>query len=165
MADWVNSVYHRFPILRPDLVAIGYAGVAVGPLVMEDMEFGCDAAAPPGAAVVFPGPGQATVPASFVDNELPDPVPAGAPRITGYPVSITFPPTVAVRLVSFTLRDSAGNVLATHLISPSVESENSAAVLAMQPLRPGAQYTATVTATVDGRAYSRSWGFIVAGSA
>ncbi|MFN2451736.1 MAG: CAP domain-containing protein [Candidatus Dormibacteria bacterium] len=165
VADWVNSVYHRFPILRPDLVAIGYADVVVGPVVMEDMEFGFDAAARPGPAVLFPGAGQSAVPASFVDNELPDPVPAGAPRITGYPVSITFPPTAVVRLASFTLGDSAGSLLATHLIAPSAETENSAAVLAAQPLRPGAQCTAAVTAMVDGRPFSRTWTFTVATSA
>ncbi|GAC1338055.1 MAG: hypothetical protein NVSMB29_03270 [Candidatus Dormibacteria bacterium] len=161
VADWVNSVYHRFPILRADLAAIGYGEVAVGPLAMEDMEFGFDGSAPAAAPLVYPAEGQLRVPATFVDNELPDPLPAGAARTSGYPVTITFAARSVVQIDSFTLHDATGHDLDVYAIPPSPESENSGAVLPRQPLHPGEQYSASVTASVDGRPFARSWKFTV----
>ena len=40
VSDWVDSIYHRFPIIRPELRTIGSADRSIGPLPMEDMEFG-----------------------------------------------------------------------------------------------------------------------------
>ena len=57
VAQWVNSVFHRFSIMRPDLRVIGYGEADVGSVVMEDMEFGFAVAtkAPP---ALYPGAGQ-----------------------------------------------------------------------------------------------------------
>ena len=158
--DWVDSVYHRFAIVRPDLRSIGYADCGIGPLPMEDMEFGFvlddTGARPP---VAYPAAGQAGVPTTFVDDELPDPVPPGKPRTTGYPVTVTFDAVSDVQLVSFTLTGPDGVPLPAYLLAPSRDTENSASLLPTPPLRPGARYTAHIVATVDGRRYDRSWSF------
>ncbi len=161
VAEWVNSVFHRFSILRPDLRVIGYGEADVGSVAMEDMEFGFAVAtnAPP---VLYPGAGQIQVPAIFVDNELPDPVPHGDPRTTGYPVTVTFSEADRVSMHSFTLTRPGGQPLAAYLLAPSAATENSASLLPVAPLVPGAVYTARITATVDGSPYTRSWTFTVA---
>jgi len=159
--NWVDSVYHRFPILRPDLVAIGYGDATLGPLLIEDMEFGF-ALPQPAAPLVYPAAGQTNVPAIFVDNELPDPVPVGDPRTTGYPVTVTFPAAASMLLGSFTLAGPDGRPLTAYLLTPSAETENSASLLPVAPLAAGTTYTAAISATVDGRSFTRTWSFTTA---
>jgi uncharacterized protein YkwD len=161
VAEWVNSVFHRFAIMRPDLRFIGYGEADIGSVLMEDMEFGFAVAAP-AAPVLYPGAGQTQVPATFVDNELPDPVPAGKPRTTGYPVTVTFSVADRVSMHSFTLMSPSGAMLAAYVLSPSGSTENSASLLPVAPLVAGAVYTARISATVNGSAYLRTWTFTVA---
>jgi tetratricopeptide (TPR) repeat protein len=161
VAEWVNSVFHRFAIMRPDLRVIGYGEAQVGSVVIEDMEFGF-AIASPAAPVLYPAAGQVNVPAIFVDNELPDPVPAGEPRTTGYPVTVTFSEASRVSMHAFTLTSSSGAVLAAYVLAPSASTENSASLLPVAPLVPGAVYTARISATVNGTPFVRTWTFTVA---
>ena len=161
VAEWVNSVFHRFAIMRPDLSVIGYGEANLGSVYMEDMEFGF-AVASPAAPVLYPAAGQTDVPATFVDNELPDPVPLGRPRTTGYPVTVTFSEADRVSMHSFTLTSSSGAVLGAYVLSPSASTENSASLLPVAPLIAGAVYTGRISATVNGSAYTRTWTFTVA---
>jgi len=159
--DWVNSVFHRFALLRPDLTAVGYSQAQVGSLLIEDMEFGFAVAAP-AVPVAYPAGGARDVPAIFVDNELPDPVPAGKPRTTGYPVTMTFSQAATVSVASFALTGPDGKPVVAYVLSPSPSSENSAALLPASPLQANAAYTARIAATVDGRSFTRTWTFTTA---
>ncbi len=162
VGDWVDSVYHRFPILRPDLRVIGYADAAMLTLPIEDMEFGFSGS-PGSAPVRYPADGAGGVPASFFDNELPDPVPAGAARVTGYPVTMTFPRGATVRVSSFTLTGPGGAAVSLVAVqAPSDQTENSAFLLPASPLAAGARYTAHMVAVVDGAAYDSVWSFTAA---
>jgi len=164
VVDWVDSVYHRFPILRPDLRAIGFADAAMAALPIEDMEFGFAPAGGTHATPVgYPADGQTDVPATFFDNELPDPVPAGGPRVTGYPVTVTFDRYSSVRVTSFTLSGPTGQVGYVFTLPPSDQTENSASLLPGAPLVAGARYTAHIVATVAGTSYDRTWSFTVSG--
>ena len=165
VADWVNSVYHRFPILRPDLRVIGYADAGLLSLPIEDMEFGFTFPETPSPPVVYPAAGQTSVPATFDDNELPDPVPAGGPRVTGYPVTVTFYRYSSVHVSSFTLTGPTGVVGFVFRADPSDATENSASLLPGAPLVAGATYTAHIVATVDNAAYQRTWSFAVENTA
>jgi tetratricopeptide (TPR) repeat protein len=158
VADWVNSVFHRFAILRPDLVAIGYGQAQLGPQLIDDMEFGFSTATP-AQPVLFPASNQRAVPTTFFDNELPDPVPAGAPRTTGYPVTVTFTYADRVSLQSFTLAPSGGPAVPAYVLSPSQETQNSASLLPAAPLRADTTYVAHIIAQVGGTRYDRSWTF------
>jgi tetratricopeptide (TPR) repeat protein len=163
VADWVDSIYHRFPIIRPDLRSIGYADCSLGPLPMEDMEFGFGAAAPGSRTappVLVPADAQQGVPTTFLDDELPDPLPPGAARNAGFPVTATFDQAASVRLTGFTLRTPAGAEVPAYTLSPGVDTENSACLLPRAPLAPATAYTAHLTATVDGRADERTWTFV-----
>ena len=161
VADWVDSVYHRFPIIRPELRSIGYADCTIGPLPMEDMEFGLSGPSPARTAspVLVPADGQSGVPTTFLDNELPDPLPSGTPRNAGFPITASFPEAAGVRLTGFSLRDPSGAEVAAYTLSPGPEDENSASLLAHGPLKPATQYSVHLTALVDGRPYDRTWTF------
>lgn len=163
VGQWVNSVYHRFPIMRPDLSAIGYADCAVGSLPMEDMEFGFGIVdTMRHAPIPFPGDGQVAVPDIFSDNELPDPVPAGKPRTTGYPVTVTFDPLSRAQVSSFTVAGPDGKALDGYALAPDRLDGNAATLLPVAPLAAKTTYTSHITASVDGRAYDQTWSFTTA---
>jgi cytochrome c-type biogenesis protein CcmH/NrfG len=164
VADWVNSVYHRFPILRPDLVAIGYGDAVIGPITMEDMEFGfVQSDGPHHAPVAYPAPQAQQVPTTFVDNELPDPVPPGAPRTTGYPVTLNFDIFARVTMTRFYITAPDGTELPGYTGAPTPDAEKTAWVLPQAPLKPHTTYTAHFTGTLEGVAYDKSWSFTTAG--
>jgi hypothetical protein len=167
VGDWVDSVYHRFPILRPDLRVIGFADASMLSLPIEDMEFGFSGLSPSHAPPVrYPADGQTGVPANFFDNELPDPVPPGAARVTGYPVTVTFDRRSVVHMSSFSLTGPGGAAVALVAVqAPSDATENSAFLLPAAPLVAGARYVAHIVATVDGVAYDSTWSFTVAPAA
>jgi len=162
--DWVNSVFHRFAIVRPDLQVVGYGEAAAGPILMEDLEFGFAASSSLGP-VLYPGDGQAQVPAIFVDNELPDPVPSGQPRTTGSPVTVTFGQDDRVSVSSFTLSDASGHTLPAYSDVPDEADENSAWLLPHAALQPNTAYTAHIVARVNGQAFDRTWSFTTAATA
>jgi hypothetical protein len=161
-ADWVNSVYHRFPILRADLTAIGYGDCGIGSLPMEDMEFGLAGAGPHHAPTAFPADGQKSVPATFVDNEIPDPVPAGQPRTTGYPVTVNFDPRIHVSVSAFTLTDAAGRSVDGYKLDPGGATENCASLLPVAPLTAGGTYTAHIVGSDTDGPFDITWRFTVA---
>jgi tetratricopeptide (TPR) repeat protein len=161
-ADWVNSVYHRFPILRADLTAIGYGDCGIGSLPMEDMEFGLAGAGPHHPPTPFPADGQKNVPAIFTDNEIPDPVPTGQPRTTGYPVTVNFDPRVTVSVAAFTLTDASGRPVDGYKLNPGAPTENCASLLPVTPLTAGAVYTAHIAGTNTDGPFDITWRFTVA---
>ncbi|HET9050840.1 MAG TPA: CAP domain-containing protein [Candidatus Dormibacteraeota bacterium] len=163
VADWVDSVYHRFPIMRGDLTAVGFGDCGVADLPMEDLELGfggVEGAHHP--MTVYPGDGQTAVPATFVDNELPDPVPPGHPRTTGYPVTATFDARISVQVSTFTLIAPGGRAVDAYRLDPGPATENSASLLPVVPLSGGATYTAHIAGTGTDGPFDRTWRFTVA---
>lgn len=164
VTDWVNSVYHRFPILRSDLTAIGFGDCGVGSLPMEDMEFGFGGqGGPHHPPTPYPADGQINVPAIFVDNEIPDPVPAGQARTTGYPVTVNFDPRVHITVTALTLTDPTGRPIDGYKLDPSVATENCASFLPVPPLSAGATYTAHITGSSTDGPFDITWRFTVTG--
>jgi len=160
ITDWVDSVFHRFAILRPDLQALGYGVAAVGPLPIDVMDFAYDPSGSPGRHMVaYPAPGQVNVPTVFGGNEVPEPLPVTAYPV-GYPVTLTFDRGARVEIRSFRLRDLLGPDLAVYMLPPSDPNmENSIALLARKPLQPGHVYLAEVTGSIDGTAFEKQWQF------
>lgn len=81
---WIDSVYHRTPVLNPWIRDVGY-GSAMG---CDTMDFGSGAAAPANLTVSYPYANQTNVPVSFGGNEGPTPPvpPTGWP--SGYPITL-----------------------------------------------------------------------------
>ncbi len=160
VTDWVDSVFHRFPILRRDLQSLGYGVAAVGPLPIDVMDFAYGASVTPGRQMVaYPAPGQVNVPTVFGGNEVPEPLPEAAYPV-GYPVTLTFDRGAHVEIRSYRLRDVLGPDLELHMLPPSDPNmENSIALLARKPLQPGRVYAAEVTGTIDGVAFEKQWQF------
>ena len=165
MSDWVDSVYHRFPIMRPDLDVIGYGAAVGGGLPIDVMDMGYrNEAGDSSQEVLYPAPSQTQVPVAFLGNELPDPVPSGGKYPTGYPITINFNLRVGVQVLDWSVTDDSGQRVDSYTIAPSIADENVYTILPKSPLKPGAVYHVHVTASIQGRSATRDWGFTTLGS-
>ena len=159
VADWIDSVYHRIPLLRNDLVELGYGDAYLGPLTVQVMDLSYHEKAS-GRVVLYPAPNQVGVPTAFNGNEIPDPVPNASYPI-GYPVTATFDRNATVTIGAFHLRDPSGTDLPGTTLQPNApDVENSFAYLGNVPLKPGTTYTADLTYTLNGIPGHRSWQFM-----
>src|SRR5438094_9489482 len=158
VADWIDSVYHRFPLLRADLVELGYGDAYLGPLSVQVMDMSYRERAT-GRIIVYPAANQVSVPIAFNGNEIPDPAPNASYPI-GYPVTATFDRNATVTVGGFHLRDPAGlDLPGVTLLPNQPDMENSFAYMANVPLKPGTTYTADLTYTLNGRAGHIVWKF------
>ena len=160
VSDWIDSVYHRFPLLRADLLELGYGDAYLGPMTVQVMDLSYRETAS-GLVILYPADNQVNVPAAFNGNEIPDPAPNASYPI-GYPVSATFDRNARVTITGFRLRDPSGTVLPGISLQPSNETENSFAFLANTPLQAGTTYTAELTYILNGVAGRKLWHFSTA---
>jgi len=158
VADWIDSVYHRFPLLRADLVELGYGDAYLGPMTVQVMDMSYRERAT-GRVIVYPAANQVSVPTAFNGNEIPDPAPNASYPI-GYPVTATFDRNATVTVGGFHLRDPAGADLPGVTLLPNQpDMENSFAYMANVPLKSGSTYTADLTYTLNGKAGHTIWKF------
>jgi Tfp pilus assembly protein PilF len=157
VGDWIDSVYHRIPLLRADLMELGYGDAYLGPLTVQVMDVSYREAAS-GRIIVYPAANQAGVPTAFNGNEIPDPAPNASYPI-GYPVTATFDRNAHVTIGAFHLRELSGTDLPGISLQPGNETENSFAFLANVPLKAGTTYTADLTYTLNGKAGHLVWKF------
>lgn len=119
-------------------------------------------------AIVFPAPGQSRVPLWFPGNEIPDPLPQAKHKLAGYPITVTFPPRTRVEAVTGLLAEAGKDAVEVWLSSPekpanpmfASSQQGTICLIAKRPLKPSTRYTVEVTATVDGRPWSATWGFM-----
>lgn len=163
VTDWIDSVYHRIPILRADLLELGYGDAYLGPMTVQVMDLSYREAST-GRVIVYPASNQVNVPIAFNGNEIPDPAPNASYPI-GYPITATFDRNARVSIGAFHLRDPSGTELAGITLQPSSETENSFAFLANTPLQPATRYTADLTYTLNGIAGHKIWQFTTAAGA
>lgn len=157
---WTASLYHRVRLLRPVLKEVGLA--SGGGFVVMDVESGVSEQGD--KPVAFPGNGQTNVPLHFQD-EMPDPIPAGASPNAGYPITMQFPmdgPEAAK--VNAVLTDAAGKAVPSHLSSPEAPATdfpqfNTVCLIPKRTLQPGVRYTATISAVVGDESHRRTWSF------
>jgi tetratricopeptide (TPR) repeat protein len=168
VTDWIDSVFHRIPILRADLLEVGYgdASLNLAPLTVQvlDMSYR-PGARNPGRIVLYPAPDQTNVPVAFFGNEIPDPAPNAAYPI-GYPITATFDRSASVTITSWQLSGSAGQAVpGIQLLPDNPEMENSFGFLANAPLVRQTQYTMALNGTINGVPFHQTWRFTTAGTA
>ena len=162
---WMATLYHRIPILRPNLRRIGL-GYESPVAVMDTISglIGDDS-----RSVGFPGTDQKNVPTVF-PNELPDPIPAGSPRPAGYPITLQFAHSgPEVGQVKAELRDSAGRTVPFHLSDPQrpacdFPQQNTVCIIPVRQLAPSTTYQVSISGQVNGRTFSKSWAFTTHGA-
>jgi hypothetical protein len=161
--DWMASLYHRRPVLSPQLTRIGfgYATLADG-LYTAALMFAPAEDRPDGWPVRFPADKQTEV-GLALGNEIPRPIPADAIG-GGYPITIQFPPFDAVTAVTATLVDAAGAAVPFYLSDPEQPASSFGqygvvCLIPRQALAPSTSYTASVTATWQAKPATYTWSF------
>ncbi|MGH7268852.1 MAG: hypothetical protein ACREJ3_00340, partial [Polyangiaceae bacterium] len=141
---WIDSVWHRTPILDPWVGDLGYGAAAM----CDTMDFGTGmTGAPADLVVTYPYDGQTGVPTSFQGNyEGPTPpVPPG-----GWPSA--YPVTVYVQGATMTVHElsiDGGAQLAHQWITPQTSMDLSDAVVLYgnSPLASATRYRVHVSGT------------------
>jgi tetratricopeptide (TPR) repeat protein len=161
--DWVDSVYHRFPLMIPTLDSIGFGEASGGNLPIDVLDMGYrNQVGDVRQAVAYPADGQADVPTSFFGNELPDPVPPGGKYPTGYPITVNFNQFTSASMPVAEVRDAAGARLDSYVLPPSTADENVLTILPKAQLAAHTRYRVHVGGTLAGTAFSLDWSFTTA---
>ncbi|QET02272.1 CAP domain-containing protein [Cupriavidus pauculus] len=174
VVDLINAPFHRAALLG----SYGSAGSGFAESVGAGSNGGTSASyyqtidladASKGGAdnlmVAYPYDGQADVPASWVNNESPNPAPAYAGQTIGYPVTLQAIDTaLAFNADTFTITDAQGrNVPCEKVDARTAGMSGAARGLAMctptAPLASGTRYSVTVTGTLGGQGVNLNWSF------
>lgn len=163
IAGWMDTVYHRFPLISPTSKDFGYGQGAAGKYHTEVMDLS-GGTPEPGGVVVYPWPGQTSIAASWMGNEGPQPpAPAG-----GFPsgpvISARF--STPVEVTAHTLRGPDGAEI-DHVWLDAQGDKNLAmfdskqkVIYATKPLAAGT-HTVRIAAKVNGQAEVVEWTFVV----
>lgn len=151
VAGWMDTLYHRIPLIHPGMTEMGYAVAAGGARAVNVALLGPFDASD--QVVRWPAPGAAGVPPLWEGLETPDPL-ARYPGVrgpVGYPITLTFGRRPAsLRLADARLTGPEG-VVQVLLYDPvrDPELEDTVAVIPARPLRPGARYVVTLSGQVN----------------
>jgi uncharacterized protein YkwD len=157
---WMAGIYHRVPILSPDVerVGVGYTQVSPGRYAVA-LQFVWSSQLPYGPAVIYPASGGTDI-AIESFREEPNPIPAPT-IVAGYAITVQLPPPDKLTHASATLVDATGAPVPfwlsspEHPASPLSEQRGLIAVIPKQRLRTSTRYTATIAVTQNGT--PRSW--------
>jgi uncharacterized protein YkwD len=177
---WMSTLYHRVPMLDPDLtrIGLGYARNDTATAWYVDMDVGGGRDSEGGTsskAVIYPGNGQTDVPRRFGwgTPELPNPLPAGyKPDNAGYPITVSFPRAGKIADVTATLRHEADEAepsakpedVSFWLSTPErpacdADQQSTICLIAAKRFREHGTYRVSVEATVDGKKWQKTWKF------
>ena len=165
---WIGSLFHRIPLLQSRLKKVGYGLARGGPakvtVVLDATNgLGVGKDAP---AVLYPAEGQKDVPLVF-SVEIPDPIPESDDKKAGYPLTAIFGEGSLVKDVKAILKDASGKEVPFWLSTPEKPAHkdyqrNTVGLIPKEPLQQIATYTATVSARVNGKAWTKTWSFLTA---
>jgi hypothetical protein len=161
VGSFVDTVFHRLPLLDREVVDAGFGEARVGPIAISVLDLGAGQPAT-GAATVYPADGQTDVPGAFVGNEIPTPLPEGSITPAGYPITVEVGGAQQLKVASGRLLDADGREVASYALAGGDQLGPSQwALVPKEPLQAGDKYTVELTATVDGTDLSRRWSFTV----
>lgn len=154
VTDWIATLYHRIPLLNPDLKRVGIGHVRGGPdnwIVVVDTGRGVKES----SALLYPTPNQTDVPVRGFRN------------LQGFPITITFPTIQKVTTPKVILRDEAENRIEVQLMVPEGDNGSSGGSVTMtaiprMPLEKGKTYSVNAAARVGDRFWFKRWSFTTA---
>jgi hypothetical protein len=165
--SWINTPFHRIPLLDPWTVDMGYGGAA-----------GCDvidigrgtSPAPPDAITVYPYDGQIDVPPSWNGLEAPaPPAPAGG-WPSSYPISVY---AQAISVTEHVMTKEGDNIELEHvwldrqspLVSAGLKGYfTTTALMYGAPFEANTTYRVKVVGTHTGGAFNIEWTFTTGAS-
>jgi uncharacterized protein YkwD len=156
---WVNSLWHRIPLLSPYVGDVGYGSVAGR---CDTMDFGRGATAAASTTIVYPFDKQTGVPTSF-DGDFESPAPPRPPLgwPSGYPI-IAYASGLEVK--RHALYDDHGAALDHAFIAPGDAAaagllSDEMVMYAHHPLAKGTAYRVVIEGTRAGSPVHLEWTF------
>jgi len=162
--NWINTVYHREPLLVPQLGAIGFGEAGI----YDVMELVAPWSDPQVELAIYPARGQSDVPTTFdSDTETPDPVPDAG--LVGPPITVSVladgwtadHDPYALTVVSASLVTTAGTAVPVTVRTPAEDPwlMRMVALIPLEPLTGSTTYEVEVTLAVAGVERVESWAF------
>lgn len=161
----LTAIYHRYVILEPvfDQAGAGtaaqsgaYTWLTVNFVASQNSLARTDL-----PLAVWPSNRQTAVRTYFLsDQEIPDPVP-GQDKV-GYPVSLHAPMFSRLQVERFTISEPEGEPLPVRLLDPAQDRDtpgSAAAIVPLQPLRPGRVYQARFDGRINDQPIALQWSF------
>lgn len=163
---WVNSLFHRIPLLDPNLKRVGFACASGGggTVSVLDLTGGNPSVGTSSMVVLYPADGQTDVPCRFLRYELPDPIPEDKDLVAGYVITASFKLALPVKGAKARLKDAKGREVDCWVSTPEKPAHpayqrNTIGLIAKDPLKPGTAYTVEMSARVGGKPWERAWTF------
>jgi cysteine-rich repeat protein len=160
---WLNSVFHRVPIIHPNSTQMGYGGASGNGGSADVIDFGAGASEDATQVVLFPPPNATGVTGSFNRfQEGPNPpAPPGGGATTGPIVSVAADADLNITSAEIL---QGNTVLPVTLVGPNTAGvgafmSGTFAFYADGPAPSGTTFTARINGTVGGQAFSREWSF------
>jgi hypothetical protein len=155
---WINTVYHRIPVLQPWARDIGYGNGTH----CDTMDFGVGLATPAGIVATYPYADQTGVPRSFngaLEGPNPPAPPAGWP--SGYPIHV-FMRNAAITSHVLTV-DGSTTPISHVWVDPAGDPNHFLSkeyvLYANAPLAAATRYRVQISATVSGTEVDLDWVF------
>jgi uncharacterized protein YkwD len=162
MQAWLESLYHRLPLIRREAVEVGIGGALGDAIAAHVVEVGTNSEAFSAASsgtyplVAYPPNGALDVPASWSGLEAPQPTPPPA----GYPSGpvLTLSATIgAIAVETAEVRPIGGEPVAVTLLTAQNDEHlqgRDVAVIPHLPLSPGVRYELAITGQWQGKAFA-----------
>ncbi|MDP2210529.1 MAG: CAP domain-containing protein [Candidatus Aquicultor sp.] len=163
---WVDTVYHRLPIISPRVFEAGFGAGKVEKRLAYVMDFANPGFAEVKRVVHYPVDRQSDVPFEFKGDETPDPLP-GKKYPVGYPVTVTFNGYQSIKIISSEVRDSNGVSVPCYRLLPYSDQfiRDSFALIPKEPLERGMVYDVKIEAIADDDPIYLDWSFTTSTSA
>jgi hypothetical protein len=164
VVSWIETLYHRLPVLTPRVTLAGYGHAAKEGLYVNVMVVGAEiideATIATHPAVKYPVADTVDVPAEWDGNEVPQPAPPPGGYPSGPVITLHYP-AGAVTEAQATVTGPAGAVPCA--VTTSAEDlllgAGNVVLLPHDPLEPSTAYTVAVSGKRDGVAFSETWKF------
>jgi hypothetical protein len=159
---WMDTLYHRIPIVYPDSEEMGYGAAGGGGSAIDVIDFGVGSGAPADSVILYPWEGQTDVPLSWNGMESPQPpIPPG-----GYPsgpiITVTFGSAVP-HFDTHELLGPNGRGIEHIWLTPTTDSHLSGtetvSLYSHAPLDPGSLHTVRLIGAWHGEPYELEWSF------
>jgi hypothetical protein len=164
--QFMNSVYHRVPFVSFQAKSYGFGNYISGATnKYGTIDFASGGSAPsPTTTVVWPSVNATGVPKSFSCNtESPNPCNAGQ-TVVGSPISLTGGSDLTITSTKIVKKGTATGL--AHLVRTNSFSgyipKTQVYLIPNAPFAAATSYTATVTGSLNGSAFTKTWSFTTA---
>lgn len=163
ISGWINTFYHRVPLLQPNLkeIGIGYCSIDTAyPVSIIDCITGLKGECTK-EIVFYPNEKQKNVPTTM-GPEIPHP--AGKEGEYGFPITVFFTKWQKIKKVTFRLSSATEKSIECFVSSPekpatSFDQWNTICVIPKKKLKNNTEYTVDLTCLVDEKPFTKTYKF------